>query len=95
MIVVNTNRREIYEKAIGRWGINLQMDVAIEEMAELTKEIVKGKRGSENADEIIEEVADVYIMLEQIITILHCEEEVNQHIQAKVNRLKATLEMLQ
>ena len=36
--------REVLEKAIFKFGHDMQHDVAIEEMAELTKEIVKWKR---------------------------------------------------
>ena len=60
------NNLEILKKAINTYGINSQLDMAVEEMSELTKEICKKKRGKDNHSEIMEEMADVYIMLEQL-----------------------------
>lgn len=54
------------EKLILVNGKQLQTFVAIEEMSELMKELVKFQRGEQNRAAIIEELADVYIMLEQI-----------------------------
>ncbi len=52
------------EEAIEVYGEDLQKQVAIEEMAELTKEICKDFRGKDNREQIIEEIVDVYIVLE-------------------------------
>lgn len=60
------NPTEIYEKAIEIYGENAQLDMAVEEMSELTKEICKRKRGKDNHAAIVEEVADVLIMIEQL-----------------------------
>lgn len=57
----------ILEKAIETYGADLQKQVAIEEMAELTKEICKDFRGKGNKDHILEEIADVCIMIEQLM----------------------------
>lgn len=54
------------EKAIETYGKDMQLNVAIEEFSELIKEICKHKRGEDNLDNIIEEMADCYIMMEQI-----------------------------
>ena len=54
------------ERAIETYGKDMQLNVAIEEFSELIKEICKHKRGEGNIDNIIEEMADCYIMLEQI-----------------------------
>lgn len=65
-------RRALLEHAIRLYGETAQMDMAVEEMAELTKAICKVKRAScaaeaaaalENA---VEEMADVQIMLDQL-----------------------------
>ena len=45
-------------KAIKTFGIDAQLDMVVEEMSELTKEICKKKRGKDNRVEIIEEIAD-------------------------------------
>lgn len=54
------------EKAIATYGADMQLNVAIEELSELIKEICKSKRGNDNRENIIEEMADCYIMLKQL-----------------------------
>ena len=54
------------ERAIETYGKDMQLTVAVEELSELIKEICKNKRGNDNIDNITEEMADCYIMLEQI-----------------------------
>lgn len=56
---------ELYKKLIQTYG-QTQMIVAVEELSELQKEICKASRGKNNKEGIIEEMADVYIMLEQM-----------------------------
>ena len=52
--------------AIDKWGCQSQIFMAIEEMAELTKELSKWYRKEESTEKILEEIADVIIMIEQI-----------------------------
>ena len=54
------------ERAIETYGKDMQLNVAIEEFSELIKEICKHKRGEDNLDNIIEEMADCYLMLSQL-----------------------------
>jgi NTP pyrophosphatase (non-canonical NTP hydrolase) len=60
--------KEIYQKALDKWGSELQIKVAIEECAELIKELAKYGRKVNGSDteKIAEEIADVEIMLEQM-----------------------------
>ena len=62
--------RSILCKAICTYGKEAQTLMFFEEVAELEKELCKNARGKQNRDEILEEVADVEIMLEQI-KIMH------------------------
>nr|WP_199398950.1 hypothetical protein [Ruminiclostridium papyrosolvens] len=79
---------EILKKAIETWGKDAQLDMVIEEMSELTKEICKHKRGKSNRAEIIEEIADVEIMIEQLIIMLEIDEgEIGLFKREKINRL--------
>lgn len=78
--------------AINLFGVDNQLNVAIEEMAELTKEICKNKRGFHNFFEIADEMADVYIMLEQLKLIYHNDIAVNERINFKVSRLNSRIE---
>lgn len=87
---------KILEDAVTVFGAGLQMDVAIEEMAELIKALCKYKRlrvVSADAAEVIaairEEMADVGIMLNQLELIFG--EPVEEEI-AKLERLEKRVE---
>ena len=62
----DVKEREIEQEAIKKYGTRSQIIVAIEELSELTKELTKHLRGEDNINHISEEMADVYIMLEQL-----------------------------
>ncbi|MEG0839583.1 MAG: hypothetical protein RSF33_07255 [Hydrogenoanaerobacterium sp.] len=87
------NREELLQKAISTYGINSQLDMAVEEMSELTKEICKRKRGKENRAEILEEIADVKIVLEQL-KIIFCisDDDIERMVTSKLDRLRIRLE---
>lgn len=62
-------RKELEELYLGleqKFGRNNQLTVAIEELAELQKELTKAIRGKANDMRIAEEIADVVICLDQI-----------------------------
>lgn len=80
---------QVLEKAIEVYGKDLQKQVAIEEMSELTKEICKDFRGKGNREHIIEEIADVCIMLDQLMIIYGIEtNEMLGEIDIKTARLE-------
>ena len=57
----------VLKRALKTWGEQPQMLMVVEEMAELTKEILKNiSLGKDNISAIVEETADVEIMLEQL-----------------------------
>lgn len=68
--VINT-RRKIYQTALEKWGADAQALMVFEEMAELQKELCKNARGKDNHGSIAEEIADVQVMLEQMIALTH------------------------
>ena len=78
-------------KAITTYGANAQEDVAIEEMSELTKALIKNRRYKSDLTrkEVREEMADVYIMLVQLTLMYGFDEEI---VKSKINRLKQRLE---
>lgn len=83
----------VLKKAICKYGKQAQLDVAVEEMAELTKEIIKSKRGASNYHQIVEELADVYIMLTQIRLIYGIyDEELINAMHLKIARLEKRLQ---
>lgn len=57
---------EVFERALNVFGIKHQMIKGVEELSELQKELCKQANGDGNKDKVIEEIADVEIMLEQI-----------------------------
>jgi len=80
-------RVKTYLEAIHTFGEENQEEVAIEEMAELTKEICKYWRGRDNRAAIAEEIADVTIMLEQLRIIYGVNDAVRDFMDAKIERL--------
>ena len=80
------------EKAIATYGKDMQLNVAIEEFSELIKEICKSKRGADNKKAIIEELADCYIMMEQIQIIFDIQNHaINEVVDYKITRLENRL----
>ena len=96
---ISPDGNKTIDAAIIEYGENAQMDIAIEEMAELTKAICKRKRTGATGPEavaargnLIEEVADVFIMLVQLVRMFDGAEEVQQTVDEKLHRLKGRLE---
>ena len=83
---------ETLKKAIEVYGSLMQTIVAIEEMAELIKELCKQLRGRDNLEEIAEEIADVNITLAEQQLIFDCAEKVKGYEAAKIERLRERLE---
>lgn len=59
---------KVLRAAVDTYGKEAQTDMMIEEMSELTKALLKHRRNntSKTADDILEEMADVEIMLDQM-----------------------------
>lgn len=86
---------DIYDMAINHWGMQKQMTKAVEELAELTKEICKIQLddGPEiTTKNLVEEIADVRIMLEQLEWMFQIFTEVEETIQYKLDRTKQRIE---
>ena len=69
---------------IEHYGHAHQQIKAIEEMAELIQEL--SKFDGENLKKIIDELADVEVMVEQLKIIFDCHEEIEERINFKINR---------
>lgn len=66
--------------------------LAMEEMSELIKELSKAIRGEGDVDNIIEEIADVEIMINQICANLEItDEELLREIEKKISRTEKLL----
>jgi hypothetical protein len=90
-------RNEKIKKIADTYGWNKQCQMAIEEMSELTKAICKRQRKlgdclfteSAEIDEqtaIVEEIADVKIMVAQLEYLLSAEGDVDEVIEQKLDR---------
>ena len=83
----------IYERAVKVWGKEPQMLQVIEEMSELTKEILKNiNRKKDNIDELIEETADVEIMLEQLKCCYGIKSQVEEYKAGKLLKIERRLD---
>lgn len=80
-------------RAINQFGIEKQALVAVEEMSELQKELLKYfNRKEENRHLIKEELVDVLITLRQLFLIFnYSEKELNEMAERKLKRLETKL----
>jgi len=70
MIIIDTNT---LEKCVDKWGADFQVELATEEIGELIEQLGKTlkyinqyKRGRIERDELMEEFADVFLMMQQM-----------------------------
>lgn len=89
-------RIEIESRAIKKYGWKEQQDMCVEEMSELAKALLKKRRHLANdmhnqdlLDNIVEEIADVQIMLDQMRLIFGDTADQENY---KLNRLWARME---
>ena len=91
-----TMRPEILREAVDTYGKEAQVDMAIEEMSELSKALLKHRRAEHSTEawdyektrqNILEEMADVIIMLLQLVIIYGGREDIQKDIAYKVERL--------
>jgi len=81
-------KTELFQMALIKWGNRLQEDIAIEEMSELIKALVKYRRDSnEHTREAVqEEIADVKICVQQL-EMMFGQEKVSEFEEKKLSRL--------
>ena len=82
---------ETYCNIISKFGIKNQIIVAVEELSELQKELLKDLRFFEekklsSIDNITEEMADVEIMLDQLKIIYNNKEDIEKVKKIKIHR---------
>ena len=83
--------KEVLEAALSAYGSEIQRVVAIEELSELQKELCKSLRGQTDRRHIAEEIADVQIMLEQMMIHYELHYDVVAWRWKKVDRLRNRL----
>ncbi len=87
------NRERLCDMALKLWGVEAQVDMAVEEASEFIKAICKARRvcGEIEYLYLFEEMADLEIMLEQMKQIFGCHEVVEEQKQRKLARLEKTI----
>ena len=84
MIIIDSN---VVKKSIEHYGADLQTVVCMEECAELIQAISKMKRGKDNRDNLIEEMADVMICIEILKQVYGISDnEIQNYVCQKQNR---------
>lgn len=88
----------IYEQALRKWGINSQLDMTIEECAELIQAINKFRRSEledkATREHLIEECVDVELMINQMREYFNDEANTRDDIKMqKIERLHKLLEV--
>ncbi len=83
---------EILKLAISTYGAEPQIIMVMEEMSELQKELCKSLRGKDTRKAIAEEIADVQIMLEQMLILFDCKELCEDEKAFKLRRLAERIE---
>ena len=93
--------KEVLKQAIKTYGTHNQMLKCIEECGELSRAVSRiltelssgdGFTTEESQENLYEELADVLIMIDQMMMIFECREKVFEQGLRKLNRLKERLE---
>ena len=84
--------KEIMERAIAHYGKETQLIVCIEELSELIKELTKHLRGRNSLLGLTEEMADVSIVLDEIMLIFGVRAGVESVRRDKLIRLMYRIE---
>jgi len=90
---MDTERQQVYKDALDKWGSDAQWGMVHEECLELAMAIHKFRRAKDQEKgmaDIIDEVADVKIMMEQIPLLVDMD-KVQERIDFKIERLKGKL----
>jgi len=91
---MNKTQETLYQRALWVWGKEPQMLQVIEEMSELIKEILKNvNRKKDNVAEIVEETADVEIMLEQLKCCYNIKDKVEAYKKDKLKTIEERLNL--
>lgn len=84
------DRSPIYRATLKKWGEKAQYEQMVEECAELITALKHYERGKIERREIIDELADVTLMVGQL-TWMFGEGEVSAAIERKLKKLEALL----
>lgn len=83
---MTTEQLRHLDSIVKHYGINNQLEKAIEELYELIDEIRLENDAAFSLEGIIDEIADVEVMINQLKIIFDCFGEVEERIEYKINR---------
>jgi NTP pyrophosphatase (non-canonical NTP hydrolase) len=83
--------QDIYMKTIDKWGEEAQYDQMIEECAELIATLQHFARGKVDRNDVVDELADVFLMVGQL-TFMFGEERLHEAVENKIAKLKLLLD---
>lgn len=81
---ITMDKDQIYWAALNKWGLIVQLVVALEELSECQKEICKLYRCNANMSHLAEEIADTRICLEQVCLFYGLKDEVAKYKEMKL-----------
>ena len=87
---MNEKQKTTLVHAINHFGVEGQINKAVEEMGELITELSKRNLSRFDKDRLAEEVADALIMLEQL-RIIFGASKVDGYVAGKLERLEKTI----
>ena len=77
-MITRDQMQSVLKTVANYFGLKAQMGKTVEELVELTHEVVKANKGEKNLYCIIEEIADVENMLDQLKILYGIEDEVRE-----------------
>ncbi|MFK5927107.1 MAG: antitoxin [Desulfuromusa sp.] len=83
--------KQLYQATLDKWGEDAQYDQMVEECAELITALKHFRRGKVDQQAVIDEIADVTLMLGQL-TWMFGTELVDKAVQKKRQKLNRLLE---
>lgn len=81
------DRINLYKKALRTWGEEAQVNMLDEELGELITAVARFKRGRATHQDVMTELADVFIMVEQIATMMSYD-DFEKELDRKLVRLR-------
>ena len=81
------DRINLYKKALKTWGEEAQVNMLDEEVGELITAVARFKRGRATHQDVMTELADVFIMVEQIATMMS-HDDFEKEVDRKLIRLR-------
>ena len=79
--------RKICKDALLIFGAERQIKKCVEELTELCVALLHNECGKDTVDHVAEEIADVEIMLQQMMLLLDCQDQVDKYRARKLESL--------